>query len=105
MSWSQSQYKLHRSSLGCKNFNTFQDFNDEDVEMIETQMQQHVEGSRGMSMRGEVEITTRKDDDIGKKKRGRAMTTKSKGAQNEEARVDEVELGDSEGEEENLNVL
>jgi hypothetical protein len=31
-----------------------------------------------MSMRGEAKDTTRKDDDIGKKKRGRA-TSKSKG--------------------------
>jgi hypothetical protein len=32
-----------------------------------------------MSMRGEAKDTTRKDDDIGKKKRGRAIASKSKG--------------------------
>jgi hypothetical protein len=56
-------------------------FNDEDVEVIGTQMPQHVEGSRDMSMRGEAEDNTRKDDDIGKKKRGRAVTTKLRVAQ------------------------
>ena len=44
-------------------------------------MPQHVESSREMSMRGKTEDVSRKDDDIGKKKRGRAVTTKSKGAQ------------------------
>jgi hypothetical protein len=53
-------------------------FNDKDAEVIGTQMPQHVEGSRDMSMRGEAEDNIRKYDDIGKKKRGRAVTTKSK---------------------------
>ena len=43
-------------------------------------MPQHVEGSR-LSMRGHAEDVTRKEDDIGKKKRGRTIATKSKGAQ------------------------
>jgi hypothetical protein len=75
-------------------------FNDEDVEVIGTQMPQYVEGSREVSMRGEAEDVSRKEDDIGKKKRGRVVATKSKGAAKKRARVDEVELGDSEGEEE-----
>ena len=62
-------------------------------------MPQHIEGSREMSMRGEAEDVSRIEDDIGKKKRGRAMATKSKGAPQKKARVDEVELGDLEGEE------
>jgi hypothetical protein len=70
--------RIARTSLGSTNFNNFQVFNDEDVEVIGTQMRQHVEGSRDMSMRGEAEDNTRKYDDIGKKKRGRAVTTKSK---------------------------
>ena len=41
-------------------------------------MPQHVEGKRDMSMKEEAEDNTRKNDDIGKKKRGRAVTTKSK---------------------------
>jgi hypothetical protein len=75
-------------------------FNDEDVELIGPQMPQHVEGSRDMNTRGEVEDYTRKDDDIGKKKRDRAMTTKSKGTPKKRKKICEVELGDSEGEEE-----
>jgi hypothetical protein len=66
MSWSQPQFGLHGPSLGSRNFNNFQLFNDKDVEVIGTQMPQHVEGSRDMSMRGEAEDNTRKDDDIGK---------------------------------------
>ena len=69
MSWNQPQFGLHGPLLGSRNFNHFQLFNDEDVEVIETQMPQNIEGSRDMSMRGEAEDTTRKDDDIGKKKR------------------------------------
>ena len=41
-------------------------------------MPQHIEGSREMDMRGEAKDVTRKENDIGKKKRGRAMVTKSK---------------------------
>ena len=37
---------LRGPSLGSRNFNNFQLFNDEDVEVIGTQMPQHVEGSR-----------------------------------------------------------
>jgi hypothetical protein len=55
-------------------------FNDEDVEVIGTQMPQHVDGNKDMSMRGETKDMTRKYDDIGKK-RCRAVTTKSKVAQ------------------------
>jgi hypothetical protein len=43
-------------------------FNDKDVKMIGTQMPQYVEGSGDMSMRGKIEYTIRKEDDIGKKK-------------------------------------
>ena len=50
-------------------------------------------------MRGEAEDVTRKKYDIGKKKRGRAMATNQK-EHKKKARVDEVELGDSEAEEE-----
>jgi hypothetical protein len=80
MSWSQPQFGLHGPSLGSRNFNNFQLFNDEDVEVIGTQMPQHVDGNKDMSMRGETKDMTRKYDDIGKK-RGRAVTTKSKVAQ------------------------
>ena len=51
-------------------------------------------------MRGEAKDVSRKEDDIAKKKRGRAVATKSKGAPKQKIKVDEVELGDSEGEEE-----
>ena len=50
-------------------------------------------------MRGEAEDVSRKKDDISKKKRGRATSTKSKVAP-KKTKIDEVELGDSEGEEE-----
>ena len=52
-----------------------------------------------MSMRGKIEDVTRKEDDICKKRRGRAMVTKPKWAQKKNAIVDEMKLGDSEGEE------
>jgi hypothetical protein len=81
MSWSQAQFILHGSSIGSRNFNTFQFFYNEDVEIIGTQVQQHVEGNRDMSMRGEAKNITMKDDDIGKKMRSRAVATKSKGVQ------------------------
>ena len=78
MSWSQPQFGLHGPLLGSINFHNFQLFNDEDVEVSGTQMPQHIEGSREMDMRGEAKDVTRKENDIGKKKRGRAMVTKSK---------------------------
>ena len=59
-------------------------FADEDVELIGTQMPQNVENSIDVSIRGEAEDTSRKNDDIGKKKRGRAVATKSRGAQKKE---------------------
>ena len=77
--WSQPQFGLHRPSLGSRNFNNFQLFADKDVELIGTQMPQNVESNRYVSIRGEAESTSRKYDDIGKKKRGRAVATKSKG--------------------------
>ena len=40
-----TQFGLHRPSLGSRNFNNFQLFNDEDLEVIGTQMSQHVESS------------------------------------------------------------
>ena len=59
-------------------------------------MPQYVEGSGDMSMRGKIEYTIRKEDDIGKKKTCRVWL------QNEykKIKVDEVELGDFEGEKE-----
>jgi hypothetical protein len=60
MSWSQPQFGLYGLLLGSKNFNNFQLFNDEVVEVIGIQMPQHVEGSREMSMRGETKNVTRK---------------------------------------------
>ena len=98
MSWSQPQFGLHGPSLGSRNFNNFQLFADEDVELIGTQMPQTIESSRDVSIRGEAEDSSKKDDDIGKKKRGRAVATKSKGTQ-KKTKVDEMNLGDSEGEE------
>jgi len=56
-------------------------FNDEVVEVIGTQMPEHVEGSRKMSMRGETEDVSKIGDDIGKKKGGRAVDTKAKKTQ------------------------
>ena len=97
MSWSQPQFRLHRPSLGSRIFNHFQLFNNEDVEVIGTQMPQHVEDSKEMSMRGEAEDVSMKEGDIGKKKRGKAVATKSKRAQ-KKTKVDEIELVDSEGE-------
>ena len=79
MSWSQPQFGLHGPSLGSRNFNNFQLFADENVELINTQMPQNVECSRDVSIRGEIKDTSKKDDDIGKKKRGKAVATKSKG--------------------------
>ena len=99
ISWSQPQFGLHGPSSGSRNFNNFRLFNDENIEVIGTQMPQHVEGMREMSMRREVEDVTKKKDNVGKKKKNRAVATKSKGAQ-EKTKVDEVELRDSEGEEE-----
>ena len=57
-SWSQVQYRLHRPSLGSRNFNNFQLFADEDVELIGTQMPQNVEGSIDVSIREQIEDTT-----------------------------------------------
>ena len=54
ISWSQPQFGLHEPSLRSRNFNNFQLFNDEDVDFIGTQMPQHVEGNRDMSMRGKI---------------------------------------------------
>ena len=45
-------------------------FADGDVELIGIQMPQNVEGSRDVSIREETKDTSRKEDDIGKKKRG-----------------------------------
>jgi hypothetical protein len=100
MSWNQPQFGVHGPSLGSRNFNNFQLYNDEDVEVIGTQMQQYVEDSREMSMREEAENVSRKEADIGKKKRGRPVGAKSKAAPKKKAKVVEVDLGDSEGEEE-----
>ena len=98
MSWRLSQFRLHGPSLGSRNFNNFQLFADEDVELIGIQMSQNVKSSRDVNIRGKTTDTSRKDDNIGKKKRGRAIATKSKGAPKK--KVDEVDLGDSEGKEE-----
>ena len=65
--WSQSQFKLHGPLLGSRNFNKFQLFADEDVELI---------GSIDVSIKREIEDTSWKEDDIGKKKNGRAVPTK-----------------------------
>ncbi len=54
MSWSQPQFGLHKPSLGSKNFNNFQLFADEDVELIGTQMPQNVEESRYVSIKRET---------------------------------------------------
>ena len=44
-----------------RKFNKFQLFNDEDVDVIGTQILQNVEDSRDMSIRGEAEDTLRKN--------------------------------------------
>ena len=67
---------MHGPSLGSRNFNHFQLFNDENVEVIGTQMPQNVESNRDMSMTWEAEDTTRKEDDIEKKKRGIIVASK-----------------------------
>ena len=79
MSWSQPQFRLHGPSLGSRNFNNFPLFNDEDVEVIGTQMPQNVKGSRDMSMRRHAEDTTRKENNINKLKESRVVASKSKG--------------------------
>lgn len=61
------------------NFNNFQLFNDEDIEMFGTQMPQNVDGSRDMSMRKKIIDPTRNEDEIGKKQRCRIIALKSKG--------------------------
>ena len=63
MSWSQAQFGLHRPSLGSRNFNNFQLFADEGVELIRTQMPQNVEGSIDVSIREQIEGTTSKTKD------------------------------------------
>ena len=78
VSWSQPQFGLHGPSLESRNFNHFQLFNDEDVEVIGIQMPQNIEGSRDMNMRGEAEDTTKKDDDTGKKKNDKILALKTK---------------------------
>ena len=80
MSWNQLQFPLHGPLLGSRISNNFQLFNDKDIEVIGTQMLQNIKGCRDMSMRGETKDNTRKEDYIGKKKRGRAVALKSKGA-------------------------
>ena len=60
MLWRQPQFGLHKPSLENRNFNNFQLFNDEDVEVIGTQMPQHVKGIIEISMRRETEDFTRK---------------------------------------------
>jgi hypothetical protein len=42
MSWNQPQFGLYGLLLGSRNFNNFQLFNDEVVEVIGIQMPQHV---------------------------------------------------------------
>lgn len=53
-------------------------------------------------MRGEVEETTRKEDDHSQKKRGQAPNSKLKGIPKKKTKIDEIGLGDSEVEEEAL---
>ena len=45
---------MHGSSLTSRNFNNFQLFNDEDIEVIGTQMPQNIKDSWNMSIRGET---------------------------------------------------
>ena len=52
-----------------------------------------------MSIRGETEDTTRKENVLDKKKRGRTIIPKSKGVSKKKAEIDEIKLGGSEGEE------
>ena len=98
MSWSQPQFGLHKLSLESRNLNNCQLFNDEYVEVIELQMPQNVEDSRNMSMKGEVEVTTMKEGDLGKKNGGRAIASKLKETLKNKVKVDQLELEDSEGE-------
>lgn len=75
-------------------------FADEDVKLIGTQMSHNVEGSLEVSISGEEKYTSMNEDVIGKKKkRGRIVDSKPKGAL-KKTKVDEVELGDSKDEEE-----
>ena len=45
ISWNQPQFGLHGPSLRSRNLNNFGLFNDEDVELIGTQIPQLVKGS------------------------------------------------------------
>lgn len=54
-------------------------------------MPQNMKGSKNMSIRGEVEDTTRKEDDISKKQR--------RCNRKEQKTIDKMKLEDSEGEE------
>ena len=45
MLWSQPQFRLHGPSLRSTNFNNFELFNDEDVEIIRIQNLQNMEVS------------------------------------------------------------
>ena len=56
-------FGLHALSLGIRHFNNFQLLNDADVDLVGTQMPQHVEGSREMSMRREAEDITMTEEE------------------------------------------
>ena len=71
--WIFQRYGLPSGSM---NFNNVQLFNDANVEEIGSQMPQNVEGSRNMTMQREAKITTKKEDDLGNKKRDRASISK-----------------------------
>ncbi len=68
MSWSQPKFEVYGPSLENKNFNNFKLFNAEDVEVVGLQMLQNIEGSRNLSIRKEKKITTKKEDDLVKKR-------------------------------------
>lgn len=76
MLWSQPQFRLHGPSLRSTNFNNFELFNDEDVEIIRIQNLQNMEVSIDVASEKSQNDTTRKK--IGKKKRGRALVSKYK---------------------------
>ena len=62
---------MHVPSLGSMKLNKFQLFNNAyvEVEVIGSQLQQNVEESKNMIIRREVEKTTKKEDNLGNKKR------------------------------------
>ena len=76
------------------------EFEQFEYEVIGLQMQLNVEGSGDATMEGHVEDIVTKKEEYVKKKWDRVSILKSKGTPNNKTKIDTLELGDLEGEEE-----